>query len=67
MSFFVAFRGRFVLFQPSSCRVPFLTNWKNFQGRFIAVSLEPVKMICPVPGMKHALGVLLALCCDELF
>lgn len=67
MSSFVAFRGRFVLFHPSSCQVPFLINWKNFQGRFIAISLKPVKMICPAPGMKYVPVVLLALCCDELY
>ena len=67
LSSFVAFRGRFVLFHPSSCLVPFSINWIKFQGKCIPVRLEPTKMTCPVPGVKHIPWVLLTLCSDEMY
>lgn len=61
-------KGGFVLFHPSSCLSPFLSNCIKFQGTYAAVSLEPGKMTCSVPGMKHgAWALLLALRSDELY
>lgn len=45
----------------------FLITRIKFQGKYITVRLEPIKLTCPVPEMKHIPRALLALCSDEMY